>query len=259
MKAVILCGGKGLRMSGDSNYTCKPLVNVGGMPILWHIMKYYKQFNVDEFVLCLGYNGDAIKEYFVNSYWKNNDFQMKTQKNGVKINLLNSPESWNIIFADTGSETMTGGRIKKIQKYIDEDEFMLTYGDGVSDLDIGKLLSFHRQKGKIGTVTGIRARSGYGIINVNDGIATGFEEKPVMDGWINAGFFVLNKNAFDYISDNEQCIWENEPMRQLVMDGELAVYQHEGFWQSIDTVKDVQLVNEMWNSNNRPWVKWQLT
>lgn len=256
MKAVILCGGKGLRISGDANYTCKPLVNIGGKPILWHIMKIYKQFNVDEFILCLGYNGDAIKDYFVNSHWKNNDFQMKTHKNGVKINLLNTPESWNILFADTGSETMTGGRIKRIQKYIDENEFMLTYGDGISDIAIDKLLDFHKQKGRIATVTAIRARSGYGIINVDEGIATKFEEKPVLDGWINAGFFVLDRKVFDYINDSEQCIWENEPMKQLVLDRELAVYKHDSFWQSIDTPKDVQQVNEMWDNNKRPWVKW---
>lgn len=255
MKAVILCGGKGLRMSGDSNYTCKPLVNVGGIPIISHVMKYYKKFNIDEFILCLGYNGDAIKEYFIDSYWKNSDFQMKTHKNGVEIKLLNSPETWNIIFADTGPDTMTGGRIKKIEKYIDENEFMLTYSDGISDIEIDKLLDFHRQKGKIATVTGIRPRSGYGIINVEEGIAIRFEEKPVMDGWINAGYFLLNRNVFDYIDNSDKCIWENEPMKKLVLDGELAVYQHEGFWQSIDTVKDVQLVNDMWDSNNRPWVK----
>lgn len=256
MKAVILCGGRGLRMSGDANYTCKPLVNVGGKPILWHIMKYYKQFHVNEFILCLGYNGTAIKEYFINSDWRDNDFHLKEVKNGVKIELLNSPESWNIIFADTGLDTMTGGRIKKIQKYIDEDEFMVTYGDGLSDIAIDKLLAFHQEKGKIATVTAIRARSGYGIINVDEGIATKFEEKPVMDGWVNAGFFILNKKVFDYLEENEQCIWEDKPMRQLVEERELAVYQHDGFWQSVDTVKDVQLMNEMWNSNNRPWVKW---
>lgn len=256
MKAVILCGGKGLRMGGGLNYTCKPLVHIGNKPILWHIMMYYKQYNVNEFILCLGYNGGAIKDYFVNSNWKENDFNLKVEKNESKITLLNSSESWDITFADTGPETMTGGRIKKIQKYIDEDEFMLTYGDGLSDIAINKLLAFHKQKGKIATVTGIRARSGYGIINVNEGVATKFEEKPVIDGWINAGFFVLNKKVFNYIDDNEQCIWENTPMRQLVLDKELAVYQHEGFWQSVDTLKDAQQMNEMWNNNTRPWVKW---
>lgn len=259
MKAVILCGGKGLRMSGDSNYTCKPLVNIGGKPILWHIMKYYKQFNVNEFVLCLGHNGDAIKEYFINSSWKDNDFHLKITEGGEKITLLKSPENWDIIFADTGPETMTGGRIKKIQKYIDEDnedEFMLTYGDGLSDIAIDTLLDFHRQKAKIATLTGVMAKSNYGIINVDEGIATKFEEKPVMNGWINAGFFVLNKKVFDFIEDNEQCIWEGKPMKDLVSNRELAVYQHKGFWQSVDTIKDLQQINEAWDNNNRPWVKW---
>jgi glucose-1-phosphate cytidylyltransferase len=257
LKAVILCGGKGLRMGYDSNITCKPLVKVGGMPILWHIMKFYKQFNIDEFILCLGFNQEAIKDYFANMDWRNNDFRLKANKNGVKISNLSLQESWDIIFADTGQETMTGGRIKKIQKYINEDEFMLTYGDGVSDVNIDALYKFHKQKGKIATVTGIRPRTGYGVMDVEEGVVTKFEEKPIMDRWINAGFFVLNKGVFDYLSDNEQCIWEEEPMRQLVLNRELAVYQHDGFWQPIDTIKDVQLVNEMWKNNKRPWVNWE--
>lgn len=257
MKAVILCGGKGLRMGYDSGITSKPLAKVGGMPILWHIMKFYKQFKVDEFVLCLGYKQEAIKDYFVNMDWRNNDFRLKTNKSGMKITNLNSQESWNIIFADTGLETMTGGRIKRIQKYLDEDEFMLTYGDGVSDVNIDALYEFHKQKGKIATVTGIRPRSGYGVMDVEEGVVTKFEEKPIMDRWINAGFFVLNKGVFDYISDDEKCVWEDEPIKQLVLDRELAVYQHDGFWQPIDTVKDLELINEMWKNNKRPWVNWE--
>ncbi len=247
LKVVILCGGKGLRMSGDLKYACKPLADIGGRPMLWHIMNHYKQYGLDEFVLCLGHNGEAIKEYFINSDWRDNDFHLKKTKNGAQIRMLSPPERWDIIFADTGRETMTGGRIKKIQKYIDEDEFMLTYGDGLSDIAIDELLAFHRQKGKIATVTGIRARSGYGIINVVEGVATKFEEKPVIDGWINGGFFVLNTKVFVYLEDSEQCVWEDEPMRRLVMDRELAVYRHDGFWQSVDTAKDVQLMNEMWS------------
>ncbi|MDP4181194.1 MAG: sugar phosphate nucleotidyltransferase [Bacillota bacterium] len=259
MQAVILCGGKGLRMGYDANFTSKPLVKIGGMPILWHIMKSYKYFNIDEFVLCLGHNGEAIKDYFINMNWRNNDFQLKKNKNSLKLNFLNSTESWNIIFADTGPETMTGGRIKRIQKYVDGDEFMLTYGDGISDIPISELYKFHKEKGKIATVTGIKPRSGYGVMSVEDGIVSRFEEKPIMDNWINAGYFVLNKAVFDYISDDEKCVWEEEPLRQLVLDRELAIYQHNGFWQSIDTVKDAQAVNDMWNNNNRPWVRWQLS
>ncbi len=252
MKAVILCGGKGLRMSGAANFTCKPLIEVGGMPILWHIMKIYKQYGIHEFILCLGYNGGHIKEYFLDLDWRSSDFQMRE---GGQIQFYNRPEEWNIIFADTGLETMTGGRIKRIQKYIDEDEFMLTYGDGVSDIPLHQLLEFHRQKGKIATVTGIKHRSSYGIIEVKNGIAISFQEKPLLEGWINAGFYVLNKKVFDYIS-GDGCIWEDEPLNKLVQESQLAVYQHQGFWQSVDTIKDVEIINELWNSNNRPWVKW---
>jgi glucose-1-phosphate cytidylyltransferase len=251
MKAVILCGGKGLRMIGADGLSCKPLVEIGGMPILWHIMKIFKVYGISEFILCLGHNGSHIKEYFLNLNWKNNDFHL----NKREVHFYNQPEEWNIIFADTGPETMTGGRIGRIKKYIDEDEFMLTYGDGVSDIPLDQLLTFHRQKGKIATVTGIKRRSGYGIIDVKNEVATSFMEKPLLDGWINGGFFILNKKVFDYIS-GDSCVWENEPLKKLVEDNQLAVYQHQGFWQSMDTVKDVELLNELWNSNNRPWVKW---
>ena len=252
MKAVILCGGKGLRMSGAAHFTCKPLIEVGCMPILWHIMKIYKKYGISEFILCLGHNGNHIKEYFLNLNWRSNDFHLNS--NG-EIHYYCKPEEWDIIFADTGLNTMTGGRIARIRKYIEEDEFMLTYGDGVSDIPLDQLLKFHRQKGKIATVTGIRHRSGYGILEVKNGVAASFQEKPLLDGWINGGFFVLNKKVFDYIK-GDSCIWEDEPLKKLVQDNQLAVYEHQGFWQSVDTVKDVELINELWKSNNRPWVKW---
>ncbi len=255
MKAVILCGGKGLRMSGDSNFTCKPLVKIGEMPLLWHIIKIYMHFGITEFILCLGYKGEAIKEYFVNFDWKHNDFNLRTGNNLKEIQVFNKIEGLSINFIDTGLNTMTGGRIKRIQKYIDEDEFMLTYGDGVSDVDLNKLIQFHRQKGKIATVTGVRNRSLYGIIDVKDGIATSFKEKPLLDGWINGGFFILRKEIFNYIH-SDQTIFENEPLRNIVQDNQLAVYQHEGFWKGIDTIKDLEIINEQWCNNNRQWVRW---
>ena len=249
MQAVILCGGKGLRMSA-ANLTCKPLVEVGGKAMLWHIMKIYKEFGTTQFILCLGHNGNAIKDYFLNLDWRSKDFHLA---DGT-IKYFNPPEEWNVIFADTGLDTMTGGRIKKIQKYITGDEFMLTYGDGISDIPLDQLLKFHRQKGKIATVTGIRHRSGYGLMEIQDGIARDFREKPLLDGWINGGFFVLNRKVFDYI-DGDDTIWEDRPLRALAHENQLAVYQHEGFWQSVDTVKDVHLINEIWHQS-RPWVKW---
>lgn len=254
MKAVILCGGKGLRMSGATNFTCKPLAKVGNSPILWHIMKIYKKYQIKEFILCLGFNGDAIKDYFVNMDWKNYDFRLKVEKGSKKIEFFDKPDDLDIILADTGLETMTGARIKKIQRYIAEDDFLLTYGDAVSDINIDDLLEFHRQKGKIATVTGIRPKSGYGILQINEGVAVDFKEKPLLDGVINAGFFVLNKKVFDYISDDDHCVWEEEPIKKLVQDKELSVYEHRGFWHSMDTQKDLQVLNDMWDQNIKPWI-----
>lgn len=255
MKAVILCGGKGLRMGGHNNAVCKPLVKIGGMPILWHIMKIYKYYGVKEFILCLGYNGEDIKGFFMNLQWKHNNFILNTECENQKIEFLNEGEAWEITFVDTGLETLTGGRIKRIEKYIDEDNFLLTYGDGVADIPLDMLIDFHLDKGKIVTVTGVKHRSPFGIIEVKDGVATNFIEKPLLDGWINGGFFVLNKQVFDYI-EGDGTVWEQEPLVNLVKDGQLAVYQHQGFWQCVDTVKDVQTMNDLWNKNLRPWVKW---
>lgn len=251
MKAVILCGGKGLRISGAAGSRSKPLIEIGGMPILWHIMKMYKVFGIHEFILCLGHYGDLIKEYFLNVNWRSNDFRL----NNGEVHFNSRPEEWDIVFADTGLDTMTGGRIGRIKSYIDEDEFMLTYGDGVADIPLDRLLRFHREKGRIATVTGIRQRTSYGIIRVENGLATSFAEKPLLDGWVNGGFFVLNKKVFDYIN-GDQCVWENEPLRRLAEENQLAVYQHNGFWQSMDTAKDVELLNGLWSQNIKPWVKW---
>ncbi|SES72414.1 glucose-1-phosphate cytidylyltransferase [Natronincola peptidivorans] len=255
MKAVILCGGKGLRMSGDSSFTCKPLAKIGNKPILWHIMEVYMHHGIHDFILCLGYNGEAIKEYFMNFDWKDHDFELSIRNNIKEIKFFNQLDQLNITFVDTGLNTMTGGRIKRIQKYIDEDEFMLTYGDGVADINLDGLIKFHREKGKFATVTGVKNRSSYGIIDIKDGIATSFLEKPLQDGWINGGFFILKKEIFDYITGDET-IFENEPLRNLVQDHQLAVYQHEGFWQGIDTIKDLQLANKEWNNSNSQWFKW---
>lgn len=251
MKAVILCGGKGLRMGGSANVP-KPLVQVGSMPVLWHIMKIYGFYGITDFILCLGHNGQAIKEYFLNLTWRTSDFELA----GGKIRYFRTPEQWNIIFADTGIDTMTGGRIKRIEQYIDEEEFLLTYGDGIADLQVDALVDYHRKMGKLATVTGIQRHSGYGIIEVRDGLAKSFQEKPLLDGWVNGGFFVLNRQVFNYIG-GDQCVWEEEPLNQLVRDQELAVYSHKGFWQGLDTVKDVHDINTMWNNKCRPWVKWE--
>ena len=252
MKAVILCGGKGLRMRGAAGFTCKPLVEVGGMPVLWHVMKIYKEYGINEFILCLGHGGDQIKEYFLNLDWKSSDFHMHGDGG---IHFFNPPEKWDIVFADTGLKTMTGGRIKGIQKYIEEEEFMLTYGDGVADIPLDQLLKHHRDKGKIATVTAVKNRSQYGIIEVKNGLAESFKEKPMLDGWINAGFYVFKRKIFDYLS-HDSCVLEEGPLKALVRENQLAVYRHEGFWQAVDTAKDVELINKLWASRRRPWVRW---
>lgn len=251
MQAVILCGGRGMRMRDAAYLTPKPLVEVGGMPILWQIMKLYKAYGINDFILCLGYKGEAIKEFFLSLNWKVQDFQLTAQG----IHYFQQPEAWNITFADTDLDTMTGGRIKRIEKYINEEVFMLTYCDGLADIPLDQLLAFHKKKGKIATVTGIKRPSGYGIMEAENGVVTSFREKPLLEGWVNGGFFVLKKDVFRYIR-GDQCIWEEEPLRQLVEDRELAIYPHRGYWQSLDTPKDVDLVNKLWAANTRPWVRW---
>jgi glucose-1-phosphate cytidylyltransferase len=252
MQAVILCGGQGQRMRDIPGFTAKSLVEVGGRPLLWHLLSIYKAYGIREFVLCLGYGGSHIKEYFLDLKWKEGDFHLER---GGKIRFCRPPEEWDIIFADTGAETMTGGRIKRIKSYIEADEFMLTYGDGLADIRLDDLLTFHRRQGKLATVTAVRHRSSYGILDVKDGLAAAFQEKPLLEGWINAGFYVLKRQVFDYIG-GDGCIFEEEPLKRLVREQQLAVYQHRGYWQGVDTAKDVELLREGWLQGRRPWVVW---
>jgi glucose-1-phosphate cytidylyltransferase len=244
MKVVILCGGKGSRLSSPSDNTPKPLALVQGKPIIWHIMKIYDYFGYNDFILPLGFGGDKIKEYFYTYDWKNYDFIKYGGEN--KIKLLQQPEKWTITMIDTGDETMTGGRIKRIEHLIDEDTFMLTYGDGLCDINIDKLLQYHNNMGKIATVTGIARKSQYGVLTIKDGLALSFEEKSDLDGIINGGFFVFNKDIFKYIDNNDSCIFEQAPLKALTKDEQLAVYLHEGTWIAIDTYKDLMSANENW-------------
>ncbi|WP_053957057.1 sugar phosphate nucleotidyltransferase [Inediibacterium massiliense] len=254
MKVVILCGGKGLRMKGEDDLP-KPLQKVGDKPILWHIMKTYMYYGLDEFILLLGYEGEKIKEYFMNDYWKNNNFVLDRREN--KIHIMEEYEKWKITFVDTGKETMTGGRIKQIESLIDDETFMLTYGDGLSDIHIKNLLDFHNKHKKIATLAGIQKNSSYGQLTVKNHIAKSFEEKPSTGEIINGGFFVLNKKIFEYISDEKNCIFEQEPLINLTKDGQLAVYPHKGFWIGIDTYKELVLVNEMCSQKKAPWEVWK--
>ncbi|WML39952.1 glucose-1-phosphate cytidylyltransferase [Neobacillus sp. OS1-2] len=252
MKVVILCGGLGTRMSELTNEIPKPLVQIGDKPIIWHIMKIYQQYGFNEFVLLLGYKGEKIKEYFMDYEWKNNSFTMDSQDGQVQI--LGQTEKWKITFVDTGLETMTGSRIKRAQKYIGDESFMLTYGDGLSDINLQDLLKFHRTKGTIATVTGIKKKSQFGILAINQGMADSFEEKTKVEGIVNGGFFVFQPEVFNYLTDDTTCVFEEEPMKELTKARQLSVYLHEGFWTAIDTYKNVLEINKLWEQGNRLWL-----
>lgn len=254
---VILCGGMGTRMKEETEFRPKPLVEIGEMPILWHIMKIYAYQGFTDFILPLGYKGNMIKDYFVNYEWMSNDFTLNLRSRDKNFHYRHRLEDWNITFVETGLETNTGGRVKKIEKYITDDEFMLTYGDGVADISINELIKFHRSKNVIATLTGVHPSSTYGVLDFKDGgRVKGFKEKPRLDGWINAGFFVFNKRIFDYLDDN--CVLEKKPMEKLAADGQLAVYLHNGFWKSMDTFKDQQILNKLWEEGDPPpWKIWE--
>lgn len=256
MQAVILCGGKGTRMREETEYRPKPLVPVGGKPILWHIMKIYSHYGINDFILCTGYKSEMIKQYFMEMYWRNNDFTLHINGGkGINFHTVEK-ESWNVTIIDTGFETLTGGRLKRIEKYLKEDDFLMTYGDGVSDVDINRLIKFHKDKGKIATITGVHPMSPFGLIEVEDGIVKAFKEKPRLKDMINGGFMVLNRKVFDYIPE-EDCMFEEEPLRSLAVNTELAVYEHNGFWTAIDTFKDIEKINKMWEDSDTPWKIWE--
>ena len=257
MKIVILCGGKGTRMREETEFKPKPLVEIGSMPILWHIMKIYSYYGFNDFVLCLGYKGNMIKEYFLNFEYFANDFTLHMGSGMRNItNHAHSMENWNITFADTGAETDTGGRVKKIEKYIEDDSFFLTYGDGVADINISNLLEYHQSKGKIATVSGVKPTSRFGVLDIdNNGIASSFLEKPASHGMINGGFFALNYEVFDHLTEKSN--FERDGIQKLAKNHELAVYNHSGFWQCMDTYKEVEEFNNQWNLGNRPWVVWE--
>ncbi|NLM74053.1 MAG: NTP transferase domain-containing protein [Clostridiaceae bacterium] len=255
MKVVILCGGRGLRMNELTEDIPKPLAPVCGKPMLWHIMKIYKHYGFDEFILLLGYKGDKIKEYFMDYKWKNHSFKLDTKANDIE--LLEESEDWNIVFLDTGIETMTGSRIKRAQKLIGNETFMFTYGDGLSDIDINKLLAYHREKGKLATVTGINKKTQYGTLKVEDGVAKSFREKQSSIGIINGGFFVFEPGVFDYLDDDTNCILEQGPLQNLASDGQLAVYMHNGFWAACDTYNDILKLNKESEGGTKLWKVWE--
>jgi glucose-1-phosphate cytidylyltransferase len=258
VKVVILCGGMGTRLREETEYRPKPMVEVGGRPILWHILKHYAHFGYQRFVLCLGYKGQIIKDYFLNYEAMNNDFTVCLgQMHSVAFHGSHREQDYHVTLADTGQDTMTGARVKAVQKYIGDDTFLATYGDGLSDVDISKVVEFHRAHGRMATVTTVRPVSRFGIVEIDGGNnITSFAEKPQVDGWVNAGFFVFNRGVFDYLSDSPDCVLEREPLERMARDGELMAYRHDGFFYAMDTYRDYLYLNEVWNQGVAPWSVW---
>jgi len=258
MKVVILAGGLGTRLMEETEARPKPMVEIGGKPILWHIMKIYETYGFNDFVLCLGYKAQSIKEYFLNYYLYNSDVTIELEKNKVDVHFSNS-ESFKVTLVDTGLMTNTAGRIKKIQKYINNETFMLTYGDGVSDVNISELVSFHKSHGKLATLTSIQTPGRFGNIEMDDnGNVEYFVEKPQGDGmWINGGFFVLEPGIFNYLDGNMDDIqWEKKPLIDIANDGQLSAYKHHGFWKPMDALRDRIELEQLWSSGNAKWKIW---
>ena len=255
MKVVILAGGFGTRFAEETDLKPKPMIEIGGRPILWHIMKIYSHFGFNDFIICLGYKGYMIKEFFMNYYIHQSDVTVDLKENKVEIHKTQS-EPWKVTLIDTGLNTMTGGRIKRIRDYIDEDIFMLTYGDGVGDVDIKRLFEFHKNHKCLATLTAVQPSGRFGSLNFDGDRVSSFFEKPKGDGgWVNAGFFVLNKKVIDYIKD-DTTIWEREPLERLAMDSQLMAYKHTGFWKPMDTLRDKRELEDLWNSGKAPWKLW---
>lgn len=257
MKIVLLAGGYGTRLSEETSLRPKPMVEIGGKPILWHIMKLYSHFGFNDFIICLGYKGYMIKEYFVNYFYHQSDITIDLTKNNVTVHSNNS-EPWKITLVDTGLDTMTGGRIKRIEKYIEKETFMLTYGDGLSNIDINKLYNFHLEHGKYATLTAVQPSGRFGSLALDvQNSVTSFQEKLKGDGaWINGGFFVLEPEIFQYI-ENDLSIWEREPMENLAQNNQLVAYKHHDFWKPMDTSRDKFELEDMWSSKKAKWKTWR--
>ena len=256
LKAVILAGGMGTRLREETEYRPKPMVEVGGRPILWHIMKILSAQGISDFVICLGYKGDQIKDYFINYESRSNDLTVTLGKNGAVVQHSNTiTENWNITLADTGLNTMTGGRINRIKKYIENGKFLCTYGDGLANINLKSLLDFHNQHGLGATVTAVRPTNRFGALQIDDkNQVTEFAEKPKTDKWVNGGFFIFEPMIFDYLDD--ECVLEKTPLEQIAKNGELKAYKHDGFWQPMDTYRESQELNDMWAQGVAPWKIW---
>jgi len=254
MKAVLLAGGLGTRLSEETHLKPKPMVEIGGMPILWHIMKIYSAHGINDFIICAGYKGYVIKEYFANYFLHMSDVTFDMSSNGMEVHRKNA-EPWKVTIVDTGAETMTGGRLARVKEYID-GTFCFTYGDGVGDIDITSLLAYHKSHGKLATLTATQPPGRFGAldIDVDSGQVGAFQEKPQGDGaWINGGFFVLEKDAIDYVQEGDSTVWEQAPLENLAKDGQLMSMKHHGFWQPMDTLRDKSKLEELWEAGTAPW------
>ncbi len=248
----------GTRLREETEYRPKPMVRIGNRPVLWHIMKTYEHFGFKDFIICLGYKGSMIKDYFLNYEMMNNDFTIRLgSRDSIQFHNNHQERDWCVTLADTGEKAQTGSRVKKVERYVDGEIFMLTYGDGVANIDIRDLLEFHESHGKIGTMTGVHPSSRFGEFSVDGNRITQFNEKPqTKEGLINGGYFVFKKEFFSYLDCDDSCILEKEPLERLARDGELMVYQHDGFWQCVDTYRELETLNSLWDSHSPPWKVW---
>jgi len=255
MKAVILAGGLGTRLSEETVTRPKPMVEIGGKPILWHIMKIYSAYGINEFIICLGYRGYMIKEYFSNYFLHMSDVTFDMQKNQMQVH-QNKAEPWIVTLVDTGDETMTGGRLKRVQKFLNNETFCFTYGDGVADVNIKELISSHKKSGLMATILAVQPPGRFGALNLQENFVQDFQEKPRGDNnWINGGFFVLNSKVIEYIRADET-LWEREPMEKLAADRQLNAFKHDGFWRPMDTLRDKNYLENLWNAGTAPWKVW---
>lgn len=258
MKVVILAGGRGARISEETEVLPKPMIEIGGKPIIWHIMKLYSHYGFNDFIICLGYRGYMIKEYFSHYFMHMSDVTIDLSKNETKIHATAS-EPWKITLVDTGLETMTGSRLKRVQKYVGNQTFLLTYGDGLADINVGKLTQFHKKNKKLATLTAIQTVGRFGVLDIDSGNKVySFLEKPKGEGgWINGGFFVLEPEVFNYIDNNDSVVWEKEPLEKLSRQGKLSAYKHSGFWGCMDTLRDKISFEKTWQSGAAPWKVWK--
>lgn len=255
MKVVILAGGLGTRISEETVVRPKPMVEIGGKPILWHIMKIYSSYGLNDFIICLGYKGYIIKEYFANYFLHMSDVTIDMTQNRTEIH-QNNAEPWKVTLVDTGENTMTGGRIRRIRAYLNEEDFCMTYGDGVSDVNISQLIKFHKSMKTLATLTATKPPGRFGSLNMKTNKVISFQEKPEGDGsWINGGFFVLNPKVIDYI-DGDETVWERSPLERLAGEEQLSAFMHEGFWQPMDTLRDKTYLEDLWSSGKPPWRLW---